>query len=48
MRLCPPWLCSDWCISRQLWWGHQVPAYQVELPPSVRQQDFDSVNMPFC
>ncbi|KAH8343186.1 hypothetical protein KR059_006280 [Drosophila kikkawai] len=19
----------DWCISRQLWWGHQVPAYQV-------------------
>lgn len=18
----------DWCISRQLWWGHQVPAYQ--------------------
>lgn len=25
------WLqdCRDWCISRQLWWGHQVPAYQV-------------------
>uniref|UniRef100_A0A4W6DA42 Valine--tRNA ligase, mitochondrial n=1 Tax=Lates calcarifer TaxID=8187 RepID=A0A4W6DA42_LATCA len=21
---------SDWCISRQLWWGHQIPAYQVE------------------
>ncbi|XP_017071839.1 valine--tRNA ligase, mitochondrial [Drosophila eugracilis] len=19
----------DWCISRQLWWGHQVPAYEV-------------------
>jgi valyl-tRNA synthetase len=18
---------QDWCISRQLWWGHQVPAY---------------------
>lgn len=18
----------DWCISRQLWWGHQVPAYK--------------------
>jgi valyl-tRNA synthetase len=17
----------DWCISRQLWWGHQIPAY---------------------
>ncbi len=23
------WLTGirDWCISRQLWWGHQVPAY---------------------
>jgi len=21
--------CSDWCISRQLWWGHQIPAYCV-------------------
>uniref|UniRef100_A0A8C5FXM2 Valine--tRNA ligase, mitochondrial n=1 Tax=Gadus morhua TaxID=8049 RepID=A0A8C5FXM2_GADMO len=20
---------SDWCISRQLWWGHRIPAYQV-------------------
>ncbi|XP_071802772.1 valine--tRNA ligase-like isoform X2 [Asterias amurensis] len=19
----------DWCISRQLWWGHQVPVYQI-------------------
>ena len=18
---------SDWCISRQLWWGHRIPAY---------------------
>ena len=17
----------DWCVSRQLWWGHQIPAY---------------------
>lgn len=22
----------DWCISRQLWWGHQVPAYEVSSP----------------
>lgn len=21
----------DWCISRQLWWGHQVPAYYVKV-----------------
>ena len=20
----------DWCISRQLWWGHQIPAYTCE------------------
>lgn len=23
---------KDWCISRQLWWGHQIPAYY--LPDS--------------
>ena len=25
------WLSNinDWCISRQLWWGHQIPAYRV-------------------
>ena len=17
----------DWCVSRQLWWGHRIPAY---------------------
>ena len=22
---------SDWCISRQLWWGHRIPAYFVTL-----------------
>lgn len=20
-------VCSDWCVSRQLWWGHRIPAY---------------------
>uniref|UniRef100_A0A9J7YC20 Valine--tRNA ligase, mitochondrial n=1 Tax=Cyprinus carpio carpio TaxID=630221 RepID=A0A9J7YC20_CYPCA len=24
----------DWCISRQLWWGHQIPAYRVTLENS--------------
>lgn len=22
--------CHDWCISRQLWWGHRIPAYYCE------------------
>ncbi|XP_041997579.1 valine--tRNA ligase, mitochondrial 1-like isoform X1 [Salvia splendens] len=21
----------DWCISRQIWWGHRIPAWYVEL-----------------
>ncbi|CAL8295716.1 unnamed protein product [Merluccius merluccius] len=30
---------SDWCISRQLWWGHRMPAYQVVLPGSSANQE---------
>jgi valyl-tRNA synthetase len=22
---------QDWCLSRQLWWGHQIPAYFVKI-----------------
>lgn len=25
----------DWCISRQLWWGHRIPAYFVTIKGSV-------------
>ncbi len=25
----------DWCISRQLWWGHRIPAYYCESCGSV-------------
>ena len=24
----------DWCISRQLWWGHRIPAYLVTIKVS--------------
>ena len=23
---------QDWCISRQLWWGHRIPAYYIACP----------------
>lgn len=25
----------DWCISRQLWWGHQIPAYKCKVDNNV-------------
>ena len=27
---------QDWCISRQLWWGHRIPAYYL---PSVESEE---------
>ncbi|KAG5518928.1 hypothetical protein PMAC_002459 [Pneumocystis sp. 'macacae'] len=29
---------QDWCISRQLWWGHRIPAYFVKI--EGENQDF--------
>ena len=30
----------DWCISRQLWWGHRIPAYFVTIDePSAKVGD---------
>ncbi len=41
--------CHDWCISRQLWWGHRIPAWykgedikvQKECPGDGWTQDED-------
>lgn len=33
---------KDWCLSRQLWWGHRIPAYRVLVegrPRSKRLED---------
>eukprot|EP00898_Chlorokybus_atmophyticus_P007302 jgi/Chlat1/7573/Chrsp63S07062 len=29
----------DWCVSRQLWWGHRIPAWHASLPgePTLSQ-----------
>lgn len=43
----------DWCISRQLWWGHRIPAYFVtfknqtneKITPGVRIKTKYSKNL---
>ena len=27
----------DWCVSRQLWWGHRIPAYYVTVNGEAKQ-----------
>ena len=27
---------EDWCVSRQLWWGHRIPAYYNKLTGEVK------------
>lgn len=31
----------DWCISRQLWWGHRIPAYYVTVLGEASGSDGD-------
>lgn len=37
---------QDWCLSRQLWWGHRAPAYLVQL--EGEQSDSADGNMWVC
>ncbi|HEX6032343.1 MAG TPA: valine--tRNA ligase, partial [Tepidiformaceae bacterium] len=37
----------DWCISRQLWWGHQIPVWYCENKHTVAQVD-DPASCPEC
>ena len=30
---------QDWCISRQLWWGHRIPAYRVTITDASGNSD---------
>ena len=35
---------QDWCISRQLWWGHRIPAYRVLIDGKKPEDDSDTNN----
>jgi valyl-tRNA synthetase len=32
----------DWCISRQLWWGHRIPVWYARCPEAELKKAFDS------
>mmetsp|Transcript_117662 Transcript_117662/g.374914 ORF Transcript_117662/g.374914 Transcript_117662/m.374914 type:complete len:1058 (-) Transcript_117662:344-3517(-) len=36
---------QEWCISRQLWWGHRIPAYKVVKPPQDKEMWFVGKDM---
>ena len=38
----------DWCISRQLWWGHRVPVWYCERCPEVIVEREDPAACPAC
>ncbi|MBX3721628.1 MAG: valine--tRNA ligase [Turneriella sp.] len=39
---------EDWCISRQLWWGHQIPAWYCGACEKVTVSMVDPTECPHC
>lgn len=39
---------SDWCVSRQLWWGHQIPAFYCDDCDEMVVTKDDSAVCPKC
>ena len=35
---------DDWCISRQLWWGHRIPAYYLPTPEGEEERFVVAMN----
>ncbi|EXX85127.1 valine--tRNA ligase [Paenibacillus darwinianus] len=38
----------DWCISRQLWWGHRIPAWYCDACGSMHVSREDAAACPSC
>ncbi len=38
----------DWCISRQLWWGHRIPAFYCEACGEMTVSKTDIDTCPIC
>jgi valyl-tRNA synthetase len=38
----------DWCISRQLWWGHRIPAWYCDACDAVEVQEHDPTACSRC
>ncbi len=38
----------DWCISRQLWWGHRIPAYYCDACGETMVQETSPAVCPKC
>ena len=38
----------DWCISRQLWWGHQIPAWYCDDCGKMTVSEVDIDECPHC
>ncbi|MCU0236479.1 MAG: valine--tRNA ligase [Acidobacteria bacterium] len=39
---------QDWCISRQLWWGHRIPAFHCQDCQQVLVSEEDPERCPGC
>ncbi len=40
--------CHDWCISRQLWWGHRIPAFYCDACGEMTVSKEDISVCPKC
>jgi valyl-tRNA synthetase len=41
-------IIEDWCISRQLWWGHRIPAWTCEACHKITVAEVDPASCSHC